>query len=393
MKILFVSSDFARTGASLAMTELAEEVKRIGHDVLLLFPARSNAVDDAERRGLDCRVIRSYEWLAPLDRRESLLERIRWALKHLWNRIAIRQISRLIKEQHIDIVHNNSLWGYVGAVAAKRTRTPCVWHMREMLERQQNKKLRGEKYGQHLISESAALIAISRAVERYYEGRFLPVQTHLVYDGVDVDKMYREKHDLFHEAKTKIIAAGRVHKPKHQMDVVQAVAILLHKGLNVELAIVGNDNSEYAETIKAFVRKEHLERSISFHGESSDMVSWWEKSDIAVTASQFEAFGRVTAEAMLAGCVVVASNSGANEEIVTDGETGYVYEMGNPEALAATLERIMSDKEKAAQCAAAGRESVVRRFGSEKNAREVVAIYDAILKKHAHRAFPSPMGT
>ncbi len=382
MKVLFVGSDFARTGASLAMTELAGEVKRLGHDVLLLFPAHSNAVEDARRRDLDCRIIRSYEWLAPLDRRECRREKIRWALKHLWNQVAIRKIAALIKKERIDIVHNNSLWGYVGAAAARRTHRPYVWHMREMLESQQQKRLRWAPYAKKLIGEANALIAISNSVRHYYSGRFSPAKAHLVYDGVDVSMMYDPNHVLFRTAKAKIIAAGRVHESKHQLDVVRAVEILHEKGLELELSIVGTDDTSYAETIRDYIHKKALGETVFFRGATSDMPAWWKQSDIAVTSSQFEAFGRVTAEAMLAGCIAVVSNSGANEEIVTDGETGYVYELGNPVALAATIERILSDKEKAIRCATAGRESVARRFGSEKNAREVVAIYETILKKH-----------
>ena len=365
----------------MAMTELAEQVKRLGHDVLLLFPRESDATDDARQRDLECVVIRSYEWLAPLDRKETLRERIRWALKHLWNQVAVRRIAALIEKERIDIVHNNSLWGYVGAVAAKRTHTPCIWHMREMLERQQRKKMRWEKYAETLVGGAAALIAISNAVERYYAGRFPPAKTHLVHDGVDVAKMYRKDHQLFRERKTKIIAPGRVHESKHQMDVVRAVEILLRQGIDAELSMVGTDDTPYAESIRDYIREKNLGQSIFFRGETSDVAAWLEKSDISVTASQFEAFGRVTAESMLAGCVVVASNSGANKEIVTDGETGYIYELGNPEALAATIRWILENKKNASACAASGRESVVERFGNEKNARQVVALYHDILGK------------
>jgi hypothetical protein len=379
MKILFVASDFARSGASLAMAELAGEVKRMGHDVLLLYPARSDAVDDAVRRGLDCRVVRSYEWLAPLGRRENLREKIRWALKHLWNQVAIRRIAALIEKERIDIVHINSLWGYVGAVAARRTHAPYVWHMRELLE-QQRKRFRWEKYAGQLVGGAEALFAISKLVATNYTGRFPPGKIHLVYDGVDVGKMYRKNHKLFQNAKTKIIVAGGVRAHKRQLDVVQAVEILARKGMDLELSIVGADDTPYADTVRAYIREKNLGKAVFFRGETPDMPAWWEKSDIAVTSSQFEGFGRVTAEAMLAGCVAVVSNSGANEEIVTDGETGYVYEVGNPNALAAALERILSDKEKAAECAAAGRESVARRFGSGKNAREVVDVYASVLE-------------
>lgn len=389
MKILFVGSDFARSGASLAMAELAGEVKRLGHDVLLLFPALSDAVADARRRGLDCRVLRSYEWIAPLDRRESLREKSRWALKHLWNQVAIRQIAALIAKERVDIVHNNSLWGYVGAAAALRTHTPYVWHMRDLLE-QQRKKLRWPQYAESLIGGADALFAISGLVKNNYAGRFPPEKIHLVYDGVDVGKMYRKEHKLFQNAQPKLIVVGGVRAHKRQLDVVRAVEILGRKGISAELSIVGTDDTPYAATVLDYVHRQNLEESVFFRGETPDMPSWWAKSDIAVTSSQFEGFGRVTAEAMLAGCVAVVSNSGANEEIVTDGETGYVYEVGNPEALADTIGRILDNKEKAARCAAAGRESVARRFGSDKNARGVVEVYKAVLIKRGLGPSASP---
>ena len=114
-------------------------------------------------------------------------------------------------------------------------------------------------------------------------------------------------------------------------------------------------------------------------GETDNVAAYWEKNDISITSSEFEAFGRVTAEAMLTGCVVVVSNSGANEEIVTDGETGYVYELGSPESLAAAIERVLADRSRAEECAIAGRESVKLRFSSEKNATQVVELYKTVL--------------
>lgn len=366
----------------MAMTELAEQVKRMGNGVLLLFPRESDATDDARKRGLDCVVVKSYEWLAPLDRKESLRERIRWALKHLWNRIAIRQIAVLIEKEHIDIVHINSLWGYVGAVAARRTGRPYVWHMRELLE-QQGKKMRWPGSSERLVGGADALIAISKLVEENYKDRFLSGKLHLVYDGVDTEKMYRPGHVLFRQMPVQIITAGGIRPHKRQLDVVKAVEILRGQGIYVELSIVGDDDTPYAQTVRTYVQKHGLGKCVAFRGRQSDMAAWWAKSDIAVTASQFEAFGRVTAEAMLAGCVAVVSNSGANEEIVTDGVTGYVFQLGAPAALAAAIGRILDDKGKAAECAASARKSVAARFRSDNNARQVVELYQSILENRS----------
>ncbi len=380
MKILYVCTDFNRSGAALAMIELAEKVRQTGNDVLLLYPGNGDAVDEAKKRGLNYRIIKSYEWVKPLARKERLYEKIRWLLKHLYNIVSIIKIERIIGQEHIDVVHNNTLWGYVGPVAARRTKTPYVWHMRELLEQQQNQQLRWKRYGEKLISDADALIAISKLVEDYYKGRFPVDKIHLIYDGVDINRMYRADHKLFKNEILNVIIAGGVRPVKRQMDVIQAVEILINKGIKIKLSIVGADDTEYAENTKKYVKEHELESFITFFGETSDVAVCWEKNDISVTASQFEAFGRVTAEAMLTGCIVVVSNSGANEEIVKDGETGYVYELGNPESLAATIERILVDKNVAKACAVAGREFVAQRFSSERNAFQMIDIYKTVIK-------------
>ena len=381
MKILFVCTDFNRSGAALAMIELAEKVKMLGNDVLLLYPGYGDAVEEAIKRGQDYRVIRSYEWVKPLVRKESLRIKTKWLLKHIYNLIAIKQIEHLIKQEKVEIVHVNTLWGYVGAVAARRTNTPYVWHMRELLEQQQQQQLRWKKYGEKLIGDAEALIAISKLVENNYSGRFPEDKIHLIYDGVDVDKMYRENHPLFKGHTIKVMIAGGVRPAKRQMDVIRAVEILANKGKDIELSVVGADDTEYAATIKEYVKTHNLGNKVTFLGETDNVAAYWEKNDISITSSEFEAFGRVTAEAMLTGCVVVVSNSGANEEIVTDGETGYVYELGSPESLAAAIERVLADRSRAEECAIAGRESVKLRFSSEKNATQVVELYKTVLRR------------
>lgn len=381
MNILFVCTDFNRSGAALAMIELAEKVKEFGNDVFLLYPGKGNAVEEAQKRSLHYKIIRSYEWVKPLNRSEKLHEKVKWALKHIYNIIPIVRICYLIKKEKIDIVHNNTLWGYVGPFSAKLLHVPYIWHMRELLEQQQQ-QLRWKKFCEKLISDSNALIAISGLVENNYKSRFPKEKIHLIYDGVDIKKMYRENHTLFQDEITKIMIAGGVRESKRQLDVVKAIEILVKKRINVHLSIVGDDNTDYAKIIKNYINENHLNKFITFCGETADIVSYWEKNDISVTASQFEAFGRVTAEAMLSGCVVVVSNSGANEEIVTHGQTGYVYELKDSNSLACILENILNQKDKAIECAWRGRNSVINRFSNTKNATQVIELYNSVLNKH-----------
>ncbi|MGB7792300.1 MAG: glycosyltransferase family 4 protein, partial [Terrimicrobiaceae bacterium] len=79
-----------------------------------------------------------------------------------------------------------------------------------------------------------------------------------------------------------------------------------------------------------------------------------------------EPFGRVIVEAMLAGTPVVATRGGGVDEIITDGEDGFLVPPADPAALALAVGRIMQDKQLASKLASAGLESARERFSMEK---------------------------
>ena len=96
MKILYMATDFNRSGAALAMIELSEQMKNLGNEVLLVFPGYGEAVEEARLRGLSTKVIRSYEWVKPLYKKESLIIKGKWFLKHLYNYISFYRLGKLI---------------------------------------------------------------------------------------------------------------------------------------------------------------------------------------------------------------------------------------------------------------------------------------------------------
>lgn len=67
-------------------------------------------------------------------------------------------------------------------------------------------------------------------------------------------------------------------------------------------------------------------------------------SDVGIMASRREGFGRVTFEYLVLGKPVVGANSGATPEMVLDGKTGYLFEPGNVDGLAAALKHYARDK-------------------------------------------------
>jgi glycosyltransferase involved in cell wall biosynthesis len=68
-------------------------------------------------------------------------------------------------------------------------------------------------------------------------------------------------------------------------------------------------------------------------------------ADILALPSEYEPFGVVVNEAMLCGCCAVVSDRvGARFDLVREGETGFVYPVGDVDALARILGSLVADR-------------------------------------------------
>jgi glycosyltransferase involved in cell wall biosynthesis len=101
---------------------------------------------------------------------------------------------------------------------------------------------------------------------------------------------------------------------------------------------------------------------------------------VAVVPSLYEGFSLPAVEAMACGTPLVATTAGALPEVVgPDGVSALHVPPGDPEALAASVGRLLDDPDLAARLGAAGRARVVERFTWRAVAEQTVAWYRAVL--------------
>ena len=85
-------------------------------------------------------------------------------------------------------------------------------------------------------------------------------------------------------------------------------------------------------------------------------------SDAFVLPSKTEGHPKALLEAMSAGVPCVASNVIGNRAVIEPGATGFLFDLGDPGALAETLARVLGDPEGARRLAARARARVVERY-------------------------------
>lgn len=97
----------------------------------------------------------------------------------------------------------------------------------------------------------------------------------------------------------------------------------------------------------------------------------------------YENFPRTIVEAFATGLPVIASRIGALAEIVTDGETGLLFEAGNSQDLADKLAWTLAHPEQMAVMGRKARAKYEAEFTAERNYEQLIAVYEAVIRERS----------
>jgi glycosyltransferase involved in cell wall biosynthesis len=165
------------------------------------------------------------------------------------------------------------------------------------------------------------------------------------------------------------------------MDALKALRILVKEMgySNIRIHLIGGAQEAYLKKIFDYIDSEELKEYVLYHGHMEDVHGLMSRMDIGLMCARDEAFGRVTVEYMLHGIPVIASNSGANSELVIPGISGDLYELYNPVDLAGKIEKFINNPDLIEETGKSACEFAIANFTSEKNTREIYQVIEEVL--------------
>jgi glycosyltransferase involved in cell wall biosynthesis len=86
-------------------------------------------------------------------------------------------------------------------------------------------------------------------------------------------------------------------------------------------------------------------------------------------------------EAMAAGVPVIASDTPAQREVISSGQTGLLVPLRDPAAMARKTQTLLKDPALASQLSAAGREHASRQFSATRYVEEHEGVYRRLVGK------------
>ncbi len=196
--------------------------------------------------------------------------------------------------------------------------------------------------------------------------------------GVD-HEMMRPLPGAVRQAGTILFVGDSEDRNKGARYLIEACARLQHE---MDFRLLFKDKKEKdMKVVPPLVWKHGLKRFVEYIPRltTEELVALYNSAQMVVSPSLYEGFGLPAAEAMACGTPVIATTAGAFPEFIDDGRTGILVPPGDPDALAAAIEALLSDSERCARMGAAASEHIRANFTWARTARRTVELYQEML--------------
>ncbi|MBL7986880.1 MAG: glycosyltransferase family 4 protein [Chlorobi bacterium] len=179
------------------------------------------------------------------------------------------------------------------------------------------------------------------------------------------------------DARPYLLFVGAVERRKNLRNIIKATELLIERGNNLELKIVGGDGYD-AQAINQQIRESrHGQRMVRIGFVSNGELSQLYQGAVGfLYPSLYEGFGLPILEAMSAGCPVITSNCGAMLEV--SGRAALHADPNSPESIAAQAEVLLQQSEVRENLVTAGKAHAAG-FGWERCVAETVRVYQELV--------------
>lgn len=220
-----------------------------------------------------------------------------------------------------------------------------------------------------------------------------PQKISQIYNGVDTTKFRPvvEKKDLtqlpesFRRDDLIIIGTvGRQEQIKDPTTLLQAFVGWTktnpEAAENTRLVLIGEGRLH--RSLQQAASKAGIADRVWFAGDRTDIAQLMQTFDIFVLPSINEGISNTILEAMATGLPVIATRVGGNPELVIHGQSGYLIESQNPQALVEAIKFYVDNFDMARQHGAFGRKVCLERFSLERMVQDYAVIYDQVLESY-----------
>ena len=303
------------------------------------LPEFASAVrEDAARGNLKFDIIASHYWLSGVAGRELALD---WGIPHITSFHTIASLKKLVRPEEDE----PAIRFEKESLVARDADGVVAWTI-------------GER--DHIAIEfglSADKIAV-------------------IAPGVDTDLFSQLHESSKHDGGKRVLYVGRLDALKGVDLLLDAFALVIEKGVDAELQIVGGGSGEEFRRVLGRISKLRIADRVSLPGvlPQSELRAIYSEASCIVAPSFHETFGLAVLEAASCGIPAIASDVDGLRAIVADGETGFLIPERNADAYADKIVEVVSNESLRKRMSVAARKRA-EMFSWNETVRRLIGIY------------------
>lgn len=327
MKILTINTDSNAGGSTQSLLLSLEGLKNTGHEILAITARQGYFTDALDALGI-AHVEESFlsinVWPKLSNLKNIVLVLPRFLFQRLKQIVSYYRLTKIIKQNRPDLIHTNNSLTTVGYRLSKKFHIPHLWHIREYGQKDFGfHRFPTEAVFKHRLKQSK-FVTITKALASYYGDSDC---RHVIYNGIGVNS----SSEIKPENKNKwFLYVGSISKEKGFSDLLYAFAEYKskNKGTGYKLIVLGSPISDYMRPLNKLIKELDLHNNVIFKGQVENVSYYMQKSRATIVPSIYEAFGRITAEAMLNKCLVIGRNTAGTKEQFDNGVEIFKREIG-----------------------------------------------------------------
>ena len=213
------------------------------------------------------------------------------------------------------------------------------------------------------INQSDTITSVSESLKRdtlqfFKITKPIEVITNFI-DNSEFDEYVECSRKQFASDDEKILIHVSNLRPVKRVDEVLQIFKNVNSKVKSKLIIIGEGPD--MEKINEFLEDNpDLIGRIRLLGKVNDLYRILQLSDVFLLPSEQESFGLAALEAMAANTPVISSNAGGIPEVNIQGETGYLAEIGNVDAMSNYAIKLLSDDQLLSEMKKKAKEQAIR---------------------------------
>lgn len=238
------------------------------------------------------------------------------------------------------------------------------------------------------LDKSDGLTCVSHWLRRETCERFaVRGRMHVIYNFIDPDVFKPETSEChrahFADPAEKLIMHISNFRPvKRVHDVIRVFARVAEQ-IPAKLLLIGDGPDQ--ESAYVLSRELGVAERVIILGKQPNVECFLPLADCFLFPSDSESFGLAALEALACGVPVVGSRAGGLEEVIVDGQCGFLRPVGDVEAMARACMEILGNGELNGNMREAARRRAVEHFAADRIVPQYESIYHQLLQHMLNR--------